>query len=144
MDNEAQQYVCTLDYEGAQARLPHSRALAARLRGRERLEGRLMLHFAGGQETVELVEQFVRDEKRCCSFFGFDIQPCEGEVVLRMSAPIQAAHMLDAAMDAFDPDREDEERMAVVTELTNSEDVFNVNRDPEERRQAAKRISNDR
>ncbi len=64
-------YACTLDQEGARARLPQIAALTARIRHRTRIEDRVVLRFGGDDETAALVDGFVRDEQRCCAFFGF-------------------------------------------------------------------------
>lgn len=127
MDNDkTDQFACTLDPQGAQQRLPQVRALSDRLQRRARLDDRLVLTFEDGQDTVELVEEFVRDESRCCGFFGFDIRHDGAEVVLELTAPAQAGHMLDAAMRSFDPDLNhdqmlDNYRQHVDTEIVQPE-----------------------
>lgn len=72
-------------------------------RRRERLDDRLVLTFEEGEGTVDLVEEFVRDESGCCGFFAFDVRRDGAEVVLELTAPPEAGHMLDAAMGSFDP-----------------------------------------
>lgn len=116
MDDEAttDRFACTLDPSGAEQRLPQVRALIDRLRRRERLDGRLRLTFEDQAGTVELVEDFVDDEARCCSFFRFGIHHSDGEVVLELSAPPEAGHMLDAAMRSFDAPRDDEQALSIA------------------------------
>lgn len=104
-------YACTLDLEGARARLPNIRALTGRLLARERIDNRLVLRFEDDGDTTALVEEFVREEQACCPFFGFEIRHGQ-EVALELSAPAEGSHMLDAAMDSFDPDRQDDARLA--------------------------------
>lgn len=110
-DDTTEQFACTLDPQGARQRLPQVRALTDRLQRRERLDDRLVLTFADDAGTVELVEEFVRDESRCCGFFGFEIRHEGAQVVLELSAPTQAGHMLDAAMRSFDPDLNDDDML---------------------------------
>ncbi len=106
-------YWCMLDESGARARLTQARGLATRLRRRQRIDNRLVLDFTDDGHTGPLVDEFVRDEKQCCSFFEFTIQHEDGQVILELAAPDGASHMLDAAMDAFDPTLSDDERIAL-------------------------------
>ncbi len=112
MAQHTPRYACSLDADGAGARLPQLRALTERLRGRQRHDQQVVLRFAADDgRTAELVEDFVRDEQQCCSFFDFDTARFEDEIVLEIGAPTQAAHLLDADMTAFDPDASDEQRI---------------------------------
>lgn len=120
---DAPRYACTLDLEDARARLPQIHALTARLSARERTGDRLVLRFADDGDTEALVEEFVHDEQRCCPFFGFDIRRGGREISLELSAPPQAGHMLDAAMDAFEPERRDDERLTVFRETAGGNEV---------------------
>lgn len=120
MTDTTDEYGCTLDTTGAQQRLPQVHGLTERLRHRERVDDRLRLHFEGGDDTVELVQEFVRDETQCCSFFTFDVRQRDGEVVLELTAPPQASHMLDAAMASFDPALDDRQRLELFHEHTHS------------------------
>lgn len=113
MEDATREYACTLDAEGARRRLPQASALTARLRRRERVDDRLVLTLEDVEGTVELVEEFVRDESRCCSFFGFEVRRSEEGIVLELSAPPAASHMLDAAMESLAPDTTDPERLAL-------------------------------
>lgn len=109
---------CTLTPEGARARLPQARALTERLRERRRTDHRVVLRFADDGTTSTLVDAFVRDERQCCSFFGFTTRHVRDEVILELSAPEDATHMLDAAMAAFDPALDDDQRLALHAEVT--------------------------
>lgn len=113
MSEPSARYACTLDTDAARARLPQARALTSRLRSRERFDDRLVLRFSDDGDTTTIVDQFVRDEQQCCAFFGFDVRHDADEVVLELSAPGQAAHILDAAMASFDPALDDDARLAV-------------------------------
>lgn len=113
MTIQSDPFVCTLDERGAHARLPQARGLAARVRDRQRIDNRLVLDFTDDGHTRRLVDEFVRDERKCCSFFEFTVRDEDGQVVLELAAPEGAGHMLDAAMEAFDPALSDDERMAL-------------------------------
>lgn len=111
-------HTCTLSVEGARERLPQARALTERLQHRERTGDRLVLEFVDDGHTASLVDEFVRDERRCCSFFEFATRTGDGRVVLELTAPAEAAHMLDAAARAFDPDLDDGQRLALHEQVT--------------------------
>lgn len=106
-------YACTLDESGAHARLAQGRGLATRLRRRQRVDNRLVLDFTDDGLTRPLVDEFVRDERQCCSFFEFTVRHEHDHVILELAAPDGADHMLDAAMEAFDPTLSDNERIAL-------------------------------
>lgn len=114
----SQTYACTLPPAGARDRLPQARALTARLRDRGRTGNRLVLRFDDDGDTAGLVDEFVEDESQCCGFFDFATRREEGEVVLEMAAPAGAEPLLDAAMEAFDPALEDDERLALHAQVT--------------------------
>ena len=111
-------HACTLTPEGARARLPQARALTERLRERRRTDHRVVLRFADDGTTSALVDAFVRDERQCCSFFGFTTRHVDDDVILELSAPGDAAHMLDAAMAAFDPALDDDQRLTLHARAT--------------------------
>lgn len=117
MTDTTNEYRCTLDTSGVQERIPQARQLTARLRHRARTDDRLVLRF-DDDDTAELVQEFVRDESQCCSFFTFDVRQVDGEVVLELTAPPQADHWLDAAMASFDPGLDDQDRLQLFHEHT--------------------------
>lgn len=106
-------FVCTLDEQGARARLEQAHGLATRLRRRDLSDNRLALTFANDGETELLVDEFVRDEQQCCSFFEFTVAHADEAVTLEVAAPEGAEHMLEAAMASFDPTLSDEERLSL-------------------------------
>lgn len=116
-------FACTLDEGGAHARLSQARDLAARLSRRERIDDRLVLEFVDDGDTTALVEEFVRDEKKCCTFFEFDVRRGESQVTLELRAPQGAGHMLDAAMASFDPELSDKDRLALQQVYADSRNV---------------------
>ena len=113
---ETSPFACTLDEVGARARLAQARALTARLSHRERIDNRLVLEFVCDGYTTELVDEFVRDERRCCAFFDFDVRRGDNHVTVELSAPTGAGHMLDAAMASFAPELGDGDRLALQRE----------------------------
>ena len=108
MDNVTGPYVCTLEYDEAQRRVPQVRALTDRLRRRERVDDRLDLMFEDDGYTLGLVSDFIRDESQCCSFFAFEVHRRDGHILVAIKEPAQASHMLDAAAASFDPDLGDD------------------------------------
>lgn len=87
-------YVCTLSEQDVPARTHQIRQLADGLRARHRSPGRVQLRFAG--ELADIVDQFVRDESACCSFFEFAIDERDDEVQLTVQAPAEAQPLLDS------------------------------------------------
>lgn len=96
-------YICTLDPSEAPARRAQGEEMVRRLRNWSRLEDGLELGFDSSAATERLVREFVRDEKRCCGFFAFEIDREPDGVVLRMTAPREpeAQEMVDAALETF-------------------------------------------
>lgn len=112
MDEMPAQHACTLDVDDARRRLPRIRQLAARLRARERNDGCLVLRFADDDgDTLDQAEQFVDEEGRCCSFLAFELARDDGGVVLTISAPPEAAELLDGVETALDPEADDKARL---------------------------------
>lgn len=109
----SEHFACTLDEGGAHARLEQAHELAERLRRRDLSDNRLVLTFANEGDTGLLVDEFVRDEQQCCSFFGFTVALDDDTVTLTLTAPEGAEHMLEAAMASFAPTLSDEERLAL-------------------------------
>lgn len=118
MNDTTNEYGCTLETSGALDRLPQVHGLIERLRHRERVDHQLVLRFQSGDDTLDLVTEFVRDESQCCAFFAFDVRRRDDEVELVITAPPQADHMLDAAMASFDPSLDDRERLQLFHEHT--------------------------
>ena len=106
-------HACTLDREGARKRQPQIAALSARIRHRARVGDRVVLRFDGDDETAALVDGFVRDEQRCCGFFGFSTRQEAGQTVLELSAPAGAQDLLDGVLEVFDPALDDTRRLAL-------------------------------
>lgn len=111
MNHATTTYACTLRSDDAHRRLPQVRALTDRLRRRERVDDRVLLAFHDDGHTLDLVREFVRDESQCCSFFEFDVGRRDGHILVELRAPAQAGHVLDAAMESFDPDIGDREQL---------------------------------
>lgn len=102
--NEEMSYHCTLNADEAEQRAGTDRALLERVRDTQRLEHGLRVSFAAGPQTRRLVDAFVRNEARCCSFFAFSVEEQDGGVVLEISAPPdqQAQRLVDAARQSFE------------------------------------------
>ncbi len=98
---EPTRYTCTVTPGEAPDRIEQVRALTDGLLSRERDGQQLRLRFDPSLATV--VEAFVRDESRCCSFYEFDLERTEQAVELRVWAPPEAQELLGRLHDAFGP-----------------------------------------
>ena len=91
---------CSLDAAGMSVRREEIRALGPLLRGRSVQEdGSGVLRF--DPAARETVADLTRRELECCPFFGFDLTEEDGELRLRVTAPAEAACVLEAFVSAF-------------------------------------------
>jgi hypothetical protein len=65
----------------------------------ERTEHGLLLHFPARTDIEADLRRFAIDEKRCCEFWGFDID-ATGGLTLRWDGPPAASEILDR-IEAF-------------------------------------------
>jgi hypothetical protein len=63
--------------------------------------GHAELRFAGGDGARDRIEAIVRAEAQCCAFLNMDVREESGLVVLSITAPPDAAHVLGELVDAF-------------------------------------------
>jgi hypothetical protein len=90
---------CSLDAEGLGVRHEEIRALGASFHGRSNEGGAVVLRFdLGARDTVA---DLIRMERECCPFFDFDLTERDGELRLRVTAPAQAAPVLEEFVAAF-------------------------------------------
>ena len=99
--SQADEFLCTLTPEDTDRRREQHRRLTAHLRACHHDPRRAVLTFA--PQACAEVQEFVRDESACCSFFGFDVQTGDDAVQLRVTAPHGAEGMLDALIATLDP-----------------------------------------
>ncbi len=93
-------FVCALPVEEVGDRAAQGRALARELIRTERRPQQVVLDFAPAAEAQ--VHEFVRDESRCCPFFGFRVDVGATRVRLQIEAPAGAEPFLDVLTDRFE------------------------------------------
>ena len=88
---------CTLDAAAMGERGERWRALGDRaLVGRERRDSRATLRFAASDDVAAELRELVRLEGECCAFLDMRIDARDGELVLTIDGPPEAADLLDA------------------------------------------------
>ena len=95
---------CTLGGGEVQERLGQLEHLRANVRGLERTEHGLLLHFAADAELEAELRRFAVAEKGCCAFWGFDVERTPTEVTLRWDAPPAAAAIVEQLAAYFGGD----------------------------------------
>jgi hypothetical protein len=70
----------------------------------ERTPHGLLLHFPDRDDIGANLRRFVVDEKRCCEFWGFDVQRGEGELRLRWDGPPAVNELFDQLLRFFHSD----------------------------------------
>jgi hypothetical protein len=97
---------CTLDAAAMGERGARWQALGERaLVGRERREGGATLRFADSDGVDAEVRELVGLEGECCPFLDMRVGTRDGEVVLTIDGPEEAAQLLDAFGGAPAPQR---------------------------------------
>jgi len=91
--------VCSLDAEGLSVRRDEIHALGPLFRGRSADGAAVVLRF--DRAARETVADLTRRERECCPFFVFDLTEADGELRLRVTAPAEAAPVLEAFVAAF-------------------------------------------
>lgn len=104
--DETAPIACSLTPEEIPARLATIERMRTELASHERTEHGLLLHFSPSAELESELHQFALDEKRCCSFWGFDVRG-DGptRLALRWDAPPSAAGLVDQLEAFFAGDR---------------------------------------
>ena len=98
--DETAPIACTLSDDEIPARLELFGRLRTNLVALERTEHGLLLRFPPRPDIAADLRGFAVDEKRCCSFWGFDVIDGDGELALRWDGPPAAAEILDR-LEAF-------------------------------------------
>ena len=91
--------VCTLAHERVDDRLDDWRGLLARVVARDTVDHGVRLTFAPGTPAAE-VARLADAEQDCCRFFGFALTIDERGIALEVTAPDDAAPLLDAVFAA--------------------------------------------
>jgi hypothetical protein len=87
--------VCTAGRDEIAQRIAQIERLRAALDHVERTEHGLLLHFSNDPTTEADVRGFAVDEKRCCQFWGFEIDATADSLTLRWDGPPDVADFLD-------------------------------------------------
>jgi hypothetical protein len=95
---------CTATGPDRAARVEVLRRLHADLERIERTQHGMLLHFPDRPGIDDDLRRFARDEKACCSFWGFAVAATSGGFTLRWDAPPAADHLVDALLAAFEGD----------------------------------------
>lgn len=78
---------CTAAGDEIPARIEQIERLRTDLKGFERTEHGLLLHFPNRPDIEAHVRKFTIDEKGCCTFWGFDVTTADDELSLRWDGP---------------------------------------------------------
>jgi hypothetical protein len=98
--SETSRFVCTLDHDDAPRRREQMARLARQLTDHA-TDGERRARLTFPATAAPLVEEFVRDESACCSFFTFAVEPAGESVRLRITAPEGAEGILHGLLDAL-------------------------------------------
>ena len=96
--------VCTIDGGEVQERIGQLAAMRANVQRLERTEHGLLLHLAADANLEAEVRRFAISEKRCCGFWGFDVESTRSELTLRWDAPPAADAIVDELVAYFGGD----------------------------------------
>ena len=78
---------CTASSDEISGRIEQIERLRADLTRFERTEHGLLLHFPDQPDIDADVRAFTVDEKRCCTFWGFEVAAEDDELTLRWDGP---------------------------------------------------------
>lgn len=98
--SETSRFACTLDPDDAPRR-GEQIARLARQATEHASDGERGARLTFPATAAPLVEEFVRDETACCSFFAFGVETDGESVRLHVAAPEGAEDMLDGLLDAL-------------------------------------------
>ena len=86
--------VCTIGAGEVQERIELFERLRTQHGRLDRTEHGVLLHFPAQPETEADLRRFADVEKRCCSFWGFEIGRVGADLTLRWEAPPVAADLV--------------------------------------------------
>jgi hypothetical protein len=87
--------VCPADGDEVAKRIAQVERMRAALDHIDRTEHGLLLRFPNEPVIEADVRRFAVDEKRCCQFWGFDIDTTPDEITLRWDGPPDVAVFLE-------------------------------------------------
>jgi hypothetical protein len=85
---------CTANRAEIPIRIDQVTHLRERLRSLDRTPAGLLLHFEPDADLQADLDQFARDEKGCCQFWGFEVATTP-DLTLRWDGPPDAQELLD-------------------------------------------------
>jgi hypothetical protein len=86
---------CTATGEEVSDRLEAIERMRESLVRVDRVEHGLVLQFPAGDDVEAAVRRFAVEEKRCCGFWGFEVEVADGGVRLRWDGPPAVADLMD-------------------------------------------------
>src|SRR5204863_9528355 len=96
--------VCTLDASEVQERIELFERLRLEHVRLDRTEHGVLLHFPARPDVEADLRRFADEEKRCCTFWGFEIERVDADVTLRWDAPPAAADLVQRLVAYLDGD----------------------------------------
>ena len=93
--DDAAPIVCTINSDDIPDRIALVERMRVALDHLDRTEHGLLLHFPNEPVIEADLRRFAVDEKRCCQFWGFDIEKAPDEITLRWDGPPDVAALLD-------------------------------------------------
>ena len=95
IDDGTTPIACTATDDELSERVETIERMHAELLGVDRTENGLVLHFPQRPDLEADVRRFAVDEKRCCQFWGFDIEAANGQLHLRWDGPPAVQEFMD-------------------------------------------------
>jgi hypothetical protein len=95
---------CTATDDELSERIEVLERLHADLAGLDRTEHGLVLRFPRRDDVEADVRRFAVDEKRCCQFWGFEIDVSDDRVQLRWDGPPAVQEFMDRLQAYFEGD----------------------------------------
>jgi hypothetical protein len=93
--DETAPIVCTADGDELPKRIAQIEQLREHLARVDRTEHGLLLRFPNTAELEADVRHFTTDEKRCCQFWGFEVDTSGAALTLRWDGPPEVTEFLD-------------------------------------------------
>ena len=95
---------CTARSDEIPVRIEQVERMRTHLDRLERTPHGLLLHFPNRPDIDAELHQFAVDEKRCCAFWGFDIEPHDDELTLRWDGPPDVKRFFEQLVVFFGSD----------------------------------------
>ena len=86
---------CTATDAEVSERIGTIERMHADVLGVDRTEHGLVIHFPDRPDLEADVRRFTVDEKRCCQFWGFDVEVAHGQLHLRWDGPPAVQEFMD-------------------------------------------------